>query len=271
MFANWIGRKTEAEDEVSERLVSSFRATLDPNLAHTSAEAAPLGLHWCLSPATAPMAELGPDGHPAKNRNLPPVPLPRRMWAGGMIEAFDTLRTGDRVRRVSTIAEIVKKQGKAGDLWFVTVSHDYTTARGLAIRDRQDIVYREAVGPRETAPAPRKEPAERAFDKSVPVQMTPVLLFRYSAITFNSHRIHYDYPYATGVEGYDGLVVHGPLQATLLYNLAATVLGAIPKQFIYRGVVPAIAGGDLMVCSGNGTFWTQSMGGQIYMDVTVSP
>ena len=140
-FSGWLGRKTEAEDLVTDRLVASFRATLEPHLAAVPAGTAPLGLHWCLSPRIAPMAELGPDGHPAKNRDLPPVPQPRRMWAGGEIEARDPLRVGDRVHLTSTITNVVRKQGRSGELWFVTVRHDYATERGLAIRDRHRRRY----------------------------------------------------------------------------------------------------------------------------------
>ena len=264
----WIGRTSRSQDLVTERLDASFRAVLDPHLAPTADGTVPLGLHWCLCQPTAPMAELGTDGHPAKNRDLPPVPLPRRMWAGGQIETLDALRVGDTVTRLSTIAGIERKQGRSGELWFVTVAHDYSTARGPAIRERQDLVYREAARPQAAkndaaagAPQPQR-PHTRAWS----ILTTPVLLFRYSAITFNGHRIHYDHPYATGVEGYDGLVVHGPMQATLLFNLAATEIGHAPRRFSYRGVAPAIVGGEISICHGGGEdYWTES-GGRIHME-----
>jgi 3-methylfumaryl-CoA hydratase len=269
-FAEWIGRRSEAEDWISERLAASFRAILDPHLAEVPEGAAPLGLHWCLAPSIAPMAELGPDGHPAKNRDLPPVPQPRRMWAGGSIEKFDWLRIGDRVRRVSTIQDITRKAGRSGELWFVAVGHDYLTERGVAIRERQDLVYREAAKPQ---PAGHPEggseaPAQRRpFVRSRMVDTPPTLLFRYSAITFNGHRIHYDLPYATEVEGYAGLVVHGPVQATLLYNLAAAEGGAAPARIDYRGLSPAIAGDVLAARSdGSGGCWTEGPEGQIHME-----
>ncbi len=272
-FPEWIGRVSESEDIVTERLAASFRAILAPHLADTPEGTAPLGLHWCLSPAIAAMDELGQDGHPAKNRDLPPVPMPRRMWAGGEIETFEPLRVGDRVRRRSTIADITRKQGKSGELWFVAVRHDYSTDRGLAIRERHDIVYREAAQPAKAgATLPADNPAERPHATSWTVPTSPVLLFRYSAITFNGHRIHYDLPYATGVEGYPGLVVHGPIQATLLYNLAATRFDAAPKRFTYRALAPAFAGADIFVQSDaeGANYWTQSANGLVHMEATAS-
>jgi 3-methylfumaryl-CoA hydratase len=272
-FAEWIGRTSESEDVITERLVRSFDAIFAPNLAPVPEGAAPLGIHWCLSPAIAPMDQLGPDGHPAKNLTLPPVPQPRRMWAGGRIEALDTLKLGDTVRRVSTIADIARKEGRSGELWFVAVDHVYETGRGPAIRERHDIVYREAAksAVRGPAKAPAAHPAGVAA-RSWTLATPSTLLFRYSAITFNGHRIHYDLPYAAEVEGYDGLVVHGPIQATLLYNLAATALGKAPRTFRYRGVAPAIAGPDMAVNQGSGdhagSFWTEGPNGTVHMEAT---
>lgn len=264
-LSGWIGRTSRSQDVITEQLDASFRAVLKPHLAPVGEGAVPLGLHWCLCQPIAPMTDLGPDGHPAKNRNLPPVPLPRRMWAGGQVETLDALRIGDTVTRLSTIADIERKEGRSGELWFVAMTHDYSTERGLAIRERQDIVYREAArsqaGKNDAASKPQR-PRLRAWG----VQTTPVLLFRYSAITFNGHRIHYDRPYATEVEGYDGLVVQGPMQATLLFNLAAVEIGHVPQRFSYRGVTPAIVGGELSICRGNGEdYWTES-GGRIHME-----
>lgn len=271
-FADWIGKRSESEDVITERMEAGFRAILAPHLGAHAADEAALGIHWCLSPAIAPMAELGPDGHPAKSRDLPPVPQPRRMWAGGQIETFDALYVGDRVRRVSAIADVVCKQGRSGELWFVRVDHEYLSTRGLAIRDRQDIVYREASRPNANeAPPPSVRDEHREQDAWL-VETTPTLLFRYSALTFNGHRIHYDFPYATEVEGYAGLVVHGPLQATLLFNLAARMLGKPPKRFVYRGVSPAIAGAPIMACGNvdRGLFWTRSQSGQLHMEASIA-
>lgn len=261
-FAEWIGREGEYRDVIGERLVESYRALFSPHLAPVGDGEAPLGIHWCLSPSIAPMAALGNDGHPAKNRDMPPVPQPRRMWAGGSLKFLDRLRIGDCVRRVSTITAIERKQGRSGELWFVTVSHEHHTARGLAIGERQDIVYRQAGKPSEPG-----KPAESPPSQFWRIETTPTLLFRYSAISFNGHRIHYDHPYATAVEGYRGLVVHGPMQATLLLNLAAVTHGSIPAKFDYRGLSPAIAGDPLLVCAGEGgNFWTQGLDGVSHME-----
>jgi 3-methylfumaryl-CoA hydratase len=269
-FADWIGRTSEHEDVVTERLDASFRAIFAPHLAEVPDGAAPLGIHWCLSPAIAPMDALGPDGHPALSRDLPPVPQPRRMWAGGTVETHDHLRVGDRVRRLTTIADVTRKQGRSGELWFVAVDHDYVTERGLAVRERHDIVYREAGPPASGAPA-----GDAPAPPSGPVwtvETSPTLLFRYSALTFNGHRIHYDLPYATRVEGYDGLVVHGPIQATLLLNFAAADAGHPPARFAYRGLSPAIAGRPLTVAASPdrpaGTYRTLGPDGRVHMAAT---
>ncbi len=271
-FAEWIGRESESEDIVTPRLAASYRAIFGGRLAPVGADEAPLGIHWCLSPAIAPMEALGPDGHPAKNRDLPPIPQPRRMWAGGSLETLAPIKVGDTVKRISTIGSITRKEGRSGELWFVAVHHDYVTPRGTAIRERHDIVYREAAKPgtaRTTAPEPA--PAAEPVEGEWLVETPSTLLFRYSAVTFNGHRIHYDLPYVTGVEGYDGLVVHGPIQATLLLNFATASLGRVPERFSYRGVAPAIAGGPVRVRRTPDTeagFRTESVSGTVHMEAT---
>jgi len=165
------------------------------------------------------------------------------MWAGGEIEALDGLRLGDTVRRQSTVSSIEPKTGRSGPLYFVAISHELSSTRGVAIRERQDLVYRAEGQPgaaeKDTA---NRDVEARTADIEWQVDASSVLLFRYSAMTFNGHRFHYDHPYATGVEGYAGLVVHGPLQATLLYNMAAVLGGQVPARFRYRGMRPLIAG-----------------------------
>lgn len=272
-FAEWIGRQSESSDVVSERLVQSFRAIFEPHLAPLAAGCAPLGIHWCLSPAIAAMGQLGADGHPAMNLSLPPVPQPRRMWAGGELQVHDALRIGDEVRRVSTIRDIVRKQGRSGELWFIAVDHSYHTARGIALSERHDIVYREAATPKRAAPDREKTAPVpgRPVGRSWTLVPSSTLLFRYSAITFNGHRIHYDLPYATQAEGYEGLVVHGPLQATLMLNLAAAHGMGIPATFRYRGVAPAIAGRSLTIAASPDAqrLWAQGDGGVVHMEADV--
>jgi 3-methylfumaryl-CoA hydratase len=247
-FAAWIGRTREASDLVTPRLIAEFGATFAPQLAPVADGIAPPALHWCLAPETPSAASLGPDGHAAKGGFLPPVPLPRRMWAGGQIETLADLRVGDRVTRTETVRDVAFKAGRSGRLAFVTVDHAVATERGVAIRERQDIVYREAANAQTgTAAAPERDDPG-AYEAVWDVPATPTLLFRYSAMTFNGHRFHYDQPYATQVEGYADLVVHGPMQASLLLNLAATLLGSVPPTFSYRGVSPMTANQIFRVC-----------------------
>ena len=269
----WIGRSMEAEDVVTARLVAEYRATFDPRLMAAPAGDAPLGLNWCLAPAIAPMAELGEDGHPARGGFLPPVPLPRRMWAGGAVEHHAPLRVGDAVVRRSSVEDVTFKEGRTGPLCFVTVRHTYATRRGPALTERHDIVYREA----DPSPAPSRPVkvapavADRRSDATWRVEASPVMLFRYSAMTFNGHRIHYDQPYVTGVEGYAGLIVHGPVQGTLCLNLVASLLGGTPARFGFRNLSPLSAGAPFDVAAarhpdGTVTCWTRSADGRICME-----
>ncbi|MEZ5922923.1 MAG: MaoC family dehydratase N-terminal domain-containing protein [Hyphomicrobiaceae bacterium] len=238
---DWIGRTETAHDLVTEGLIERYVATLGRALAGREPPAT-LGLHWCLAPPAVPLSDTGPDGHPARGGFLPPVPLPRRMWAGGALIVHDMLQAGDLVERHSRIADVRMKEGRSGRLCFVTVEHRHVGPRGLVIEERQDIVYREApAGPQPLSGAPASP--DRPGDIAVEIEATPPLLFRYSALTFNGHRIHYDRVYAIEVEHYPGLVVHGPLQATLALRLAAAAgSGQRLRRFTYRGVSPLIAG-----------------------------
>ena len=208
-------------------------------------DAAPFTTHWCLAQPVFPASELGPDGHPARGGFLPPVPLPRRMWAGGELEFLDTLRVGDEVMRTSRIADVTLKTGSSGTLCFVSVNHEVTTPRGVAIRERQDIVYRD-VSTTSAAPAKPAGPAPAAQHRESHMADT-VLLFRYSALTFNGHRIHYDRDYVTKVEGYPGLIFHGPMQTALLVEFAAKLRRQVPRKFAYRGVQPLFEGSEFSV------------------------
>jgi 3-methylfumaryl-CoA hydratase len=274
----WIGRSEEKRDIVTPRLLSTFRATITPHLAPSAESDCPPGLHWCLVGYDAPMNEIGEDGHPKGGAFLPPVPLPNRMWAGGSTQSFFPLEVGDEVVRRSTIADITVKEGRSGTLCFVVVEQDYITPRGTAMRDKIDVVFRDATasnaGAKPAAAAPAPTPADKPKpEKTWTVDPTRPLLFRYSALTFNAHRIHYDYPYATQVEGYPELLVHGPLQATMLFNLAATVLGKTPPHFEYRGLSPVSAVGPFTVnClkneDGSLAVWTEDSTGKTGMKAT---
>jgi 3-methylfumaryl-CoA hydratase len=239
----WIGRERTVEDVVTPRLALSLDAVLDVERPMPAGDPAPIGIHWCLAPDIVPMRGIGADGHPARGGFLPPVPFPRRMWAGGEVEFFDPLLVGDTVRRRSVIEEVTLKTGRSGEMIFVTIRHHYETARGVALVERQDIVYRalDTTAPPPSGTSP--DPVEETADVSRTIDADPVLLFRYSAITFNGHRIHYDQPYVTGEEHYPGLVFHGPLQATLLLSLAADSLARPPSGFQFRSLRPLFAGG----------------------------
>lgn len=232
----WIGREDEAMDQVTPDLVRRFRATLDQPEGDLSPGApAPRLAHLCLALSVGPTAELGNDGHPARGGFLPPVPLPRRMWAGGEFRFGREIAIGDEVRRVSRIEDVTVKEGRAGPLCFVTVRHVVQAGNQVAVEERQDIVYRgaDAGAPVATPPAPAPQGETRRT-----IDASPPLLFRYSALTFNGHRIHYDRSYATEVERYPGLIVHGPLQATLLYHFGAGLRGSPPGRFSFRSLSP---------------------------------
>jgi len=242
----WIGRSEEKADIVTAHLVRALRATLFMEIGEPKpGDAAPFTAHWCLAQPVYPMSQLGPDGHPTRGGFLPPVPLPRRMWAGGELEFIDTLRVGDEMKRSSRISDVTMKTGSTGVLCFVSVQHEVTTPRGTAIRERQDIVYRDMT----TAAPPAKSAAAPPSAKHRESHMADeVLLFRYSALTFNGHRIHYDRDYVTKVEGYPGLIFHGPMQAAFLVEFAAKLHGgAAPKKITYRGVQPLFEGSEFSV------------------------
>ena len=236
----WIGAERESRDVISPRLARSLAAVLDESAPLAEGDPAPVGIHWCLSPEIAPMSGLGPDGHPARGDFLPPVPLPRRMWAGGELRFSGDFRLGDEVTRRSRVEDLRVKTGRTGTLCFVAVRHDYATPRGLALSERHDIVYRALEAPTGGTPPqePRPEPESR-----LSVEASPVLLMRYSAATFNGHRIHYDRDYCRSEELYPGLVVHGPLQATYLLRMAVQMRGgAYPARFAFRGTAPLFDG-----------------------------
>jgi 3-methylfumaryl-CoA hydratase len=219
VLREWIGRAEESSDIVTAAPVAAMSATMDypADRASEGALLPPLW-HWLYFLPIHRQSEIAPDGHVRRGGFLPPVTLPRRMWAGSQLRFLEPLHVGDRLTRRSSIEDVSVKRGQSGALVFVKVRHEVSKDGGpLAIREFQDIVYREAPAPGNRAPAARAAPATCAWQRLV----TPdaVLLFRYSALTFNGHRIHYDLRYATEVEGYPGLVVHGPLLATLLVDL----------------------------------------------------
>ncbi len=235
---DWVGRSQEQADLTYPTPVRALAATLNAAHAAQAATGDPLPelWHWLYFLPLVPMAAVGPDGHPKRGGFLPPVALERRMWASGRLEFKDGLRVGEPIRLTSEILKVAEKEGKAGRMVFVTVRHAVESPRGLAVAEEQDIVY-VAMPEVFTPPAPVAAPADPAWAE--PVAVDPVLLFRFSALTFNGHRIHYDLPYATGTEKYPGLVVHGPLQALLLMQSAQRHNpGRRPARFSFRGVRP---------------------------------
>ena len=239
-FASWVGKTETVSDIVTATPYAALSATLD-----RAAERPPVGTalpplwHWLYFLPLYRQSEVGPDGHAMRGGFLPPIPLPRRMWAGSQFEFDKPLRVGDRIERVSTIADVAQKSGRTGPLVFVKVRHEIRANDDAspAIVEFHDIVYREAPAPDDVAPAPSPAPPQSRWQRHVVPD--DVLLFRYSALTFNGHRIHYDRRYVTQVEGYPGLVVHGPLIATLLLDLLRTQLpGAVVTHYEFRAVRP---------------------------------
>lgn len=215
----WIGRTESRTDGVTAWPAVALAATLDRHDPEPKpGEALPPGWHWLFFLEATPASELGPDGHPKRGGFLPPVELPRRMWAGGRIEFRRPLRVGDTIRRESRIVSIEPKQGRSGNLVFVTVRHTVSAREELAVIEDHDIVYREAAKPGDAPPPPKVAPREASWRRELVAD--PVMLFRYSALTFNGHRIHYDKPYVTQVEGYPDLIMNGGLTTLLVFELA---------------------------------------------------
>jgi 3-methylfumaryl-CoA hydratase len=236
----WQGRSETLADEVTAAPVRALSATLDrDDPPPATGTRLPELWHWLYFLPHHRQSEIGDDGHARRGGFLPPVPLPRRMWAGGRLawEKGNPLQVGDRVERTSTIASVTHKAGRTGELVFVLVRHEVRNERGLALTEEHDIVYRAAAEPGEKTPPPTPAPKDAAFSREIVPD--DVLLFRYSALTFNGHRIHYDRRYVTQVEGYPGLIVHGPLIATLLVDLLRrNVPGAQLARFEFRAVRP---------------------------------
>jgi 3-methylfumaryl-CoA hydratase len=233
---SWIGTQETLHDRVTRFPVAALAATLDrDDVAHGGDSLPPLW-HWLYFLPTARQSMLGPDGHPARGGFLPPVPLPRRMWAGGRFNFHQPLRVDEAITRTSTVADVTVKHGRSGSLCFVLVKHDIHGESGLALTEEHDIVYRDLPPPDE-APAPPK-PARTDGVWRRDIRPDDTMLFRYSALTFNSHRIHYDRRYVTETEGYPGLIVHGPLIATLLMDLLRRNSDAPVASFRFRAVSP---------------------------------
>ena len=275
-LAQWVGRTERRADRVTPVPLAALAATLDRDEPppRDGDPIAPLR-HWLYFLPLYPRREAGPDGHARRGGFLPPVPLPRRMWAGGRLEFRRPVRVGDDIERVSTIASVDAKQGRTGPLVFVLVRHEIIAGGDVAIVEEHDIVYREAPREGESPPPKKRAPADGAWRRDVVPD--DVLLFRYSALTFNSHRIHYDRRYVTEVEGYPGLIVHGPLIATLLADLGRdSVAPAEIANFSFRAVMPLFDIAPFAVCGRMASdgkvvqVWAQDDGGHVAMEATAA-
>ena len=237
---DWIGRTETLVDDITAFPVQGLAATLDSPMPRPQPGfPLPPLWHWMYFLTTAPQSDMTTDGHPKRGGFLPPVDLPRRMWAGSQIEFIAPITVGSRMTRLSTIADVTEKDGRSGKLVFVKVRHEYRIEgeAAVALREFHDIVYRPAATPADPVSAPVAAPEGATWTKSY--KADDVFLFRYSALTFNGHRIHYDRPYVTGVEGYPGLIVHGPLQATLLLELIRqNAPDKVVKTFRFRAIRP---------------------------------
>lgn len=262
-WQDWIGRQMRQDDVLGTSLARRWLATFDLPLPAGAQQGCAMaqGIHFCLCTPEAPTAMLGTDGHPRRSEDpgsfLPPLPFERRMWAASDIRFHAPLRIGDTIERTSSIASIAQKEGRSGPLAFVEVEHRTLADGTLAIEERQSLVYRPTA--ERDAPLSPPPPGAATFDRQgwdavrtlIPDE---ILLFRFSALSFNTHRIHYDAPYARQVERYRGLVVHGPLMASLLLQMAARHLrengaggeeGMALARFSFRATSPAIAGEEL--------------------------
>lgn len=236
-YQDWIGREEQSSARIAEPVMEAMAAALDLESAPQAGDTLPCGWQWLFFNPRVRRSELGVDGHPARGGFLPPVALPRRMWAGSRISYHAGIPVDAEATRRSRILKVQSKEGRRGSLCFVTVEHTTFHGETACIVEEQDIVYRDATPP--GTPAPTPQPYEGVAQWSQEVVADSTLLFRYSALTFNGHRIHYDQPYARNEEGYPDLVVHGPLTATFLQQFAVEHSeGKRLKQFDFRGVAP---------------------------------
>jgi len=270
----WRGKSESRSDQVTAAPIAALSATLDRDDSYPQpGDPLPPLWHWLYFLPIPRQSELGPDGHAKRGGFLPPVPLPRRMFAGDRVEFHRPLRVGEGISRLSRILDVNLKQGRSGPLVFVVVRHEISDHDGISVVEEHDIVYRESPKPHDAAPAPQKPPSDAAWTREI--RPDDVLLFRYSALTFNGHRIHYDRRYVTQVEGYPGLVVHGPLIATLLLDLLRRNLGdATIASLSFRAIRPLFDITPFHVCGkvasdgSTAQLWATDSEGWLAMDAT---
>ncbi|KQS04137.1 hypothetical protein ASG11_07655 [Sphingomonas sp. Leaf357] len=262
-FDAWVGRSIEAIDTVTAAPLDRLAATLDRDRAHWPAgELPPLG-HWLFHLPDAPQSKLGADGHPAKGDDggfMPPIPHPRRMWAGGRLHFLAPVPIGAVLVKRTTITSIIDK----GGMIFVTLLHQIMADGVTAIEEEQDVVYLPIA-----APSPPKSVDRPAPDSTRELRIDAPLLFRFSALTFNAHRIHYDLAYARDVELYPALVVHGPLQAMVLLDHAMRE-GVRPNRFAFRARAPLYAGRHVTIARAGESLWVRDETGTVTMTATIT-
>ena len=242
----WIGKIDNVTDYVTPIVEQRYRATLNMDIGNPKdGDPVTSGLHWMLGWNLVKNDELGVDSHPALGEFLPPVPLPRRMWAGSEIKVLKPIRVGDKVIKQSTVADIQVKEGRTGLLCFVTAEYNFLVNDEVTINEKHNIVYRD-ISKSGGGSGYSKDIPEKA-DLSEKIFMHPTILFRYSAIGFVGHRIHYDHPYTVNEENYPGLIVHGPLQATYLLRAAEKLMGKQVKSFTHKVMAPVFADSEYMV------------------------
>lgn len=244
-LTDWIGSHEIRNEIIHQQALNGFAAMMDEETP--ASPFVPAGGHWMYFQPTDAQSNLAIDGHSYKGGFLPPVDLPRRMWAGGRLTFDRPLKAGDDVQKTSTVKSVAEKEGRTGKLVFVTVEHELKGAIGRYLHEEHDIVYRDA--PAADAPVKKLEMAPIDADWTETITPDPVLLFRYSALTFNGHRIHYDRDYVKNEEGYPGLIVHGPLIGTLLMNLAIKrMAGKSLKSFSFRNFNPVFDTAPFKIC-----------------------
>ena len=273
----WQGRAETMADEITIAPMRAMAATLDRDDSPPGpgSQVPPLW-HWLYFLPRTRLTDLRPDGNtPIQSTLTPPIPLPRRMWAGGRFEWHRPLCVGDRVRRVSSVKSVTRKTGRSGELVFLVLKHELHGEAGHLMTEEQNFVYRPAAAPDDAPSAPVLAELSAPWSREIVPQAT--LLFRYSALIFNGHRIHYDHPYATRVEGYPGLVVHGPLIATLLVDLLRReVPGATLKTYAFRALRPLFDTANFFTCGvpdepkRSARLWTRDAEGAMTMDATAT-
>ncbi|MEM7267977.1 MAG: MaoC family dehydratase N-terminal domain-containing protein [Pseudomonadota bacterium] len=267
---DFIGRTQRIRDRIDPWKAAALHDTLDLDApAPGPGQPLPNFWHWIYFLESRPLRELGRDGHPLKGGGgfMPDLGLPRRMWAGSRLTFHRPLSIGAEAERAATIANVERKEGRTGPLAFVTVRYEISDSDGLALTEEQDIVYREDPKPGDPAKAPAAAPTDE--HRSRRVDYTSTKLFRYSALTFNGHRIHYDREYATGVEGYAGLITHGPLIAQEMLGFGEAEPGRRAKSYSYRALSPAFDFEALEFCAKDdddgADLWTRGPDGRLVM------